>query len=71
MIRRRLQKRTVIVHLLVPGGRSLRGILDGVYRDCIVLKHPHSLDDKADLEGELVIPRNRVDFYQTVEVPNG
>lgn len=68
-MKRRLLKRTVIVHTL--SGQSLRGVLEGVYRDCVVLRHVHHLDEKADLQGELVIPRDRVDFYQTVEVPNG
>lgn len=62
---RRLKKRTIVVHLL--SGSSLRGILAATYRDAIVLRHVTHLDQKADLEGELVIPRDRIDFYQVAE----
>jgi hypothetical protein len=62
---RRLKKRTIIVHLLNPSGASLQGILAASYRDAIVLRHVRHLDEKADLEGDIVIPRERIDFYQT------
>jgi hypothetical protein len=62
---RRLRRRTLVVHLL--SGQSLRGVLVEGYRDCIVLRHVTHLDEKADLQGEIVIPRERVDYYQTVE----
>lgn len=61
---RRLQKRTVVVHLL--SGASLKGILKQTYRDEIVLSHVTHLDEGQDLEGELVVPRARIDFFQTV-----
>lgn len=59
---RRLRKRTVVVHLL--SGQSMRGVLRGVYADAIALSHVHHLDENVDLSGELVIPRDRIDFYQ-------
>jgi hypothetical protein len=61
---RRLQKSTVVVHLL--NGPSLQGILRASYRDVIVLSHVHHIEEKADLEGDVVIPVNRIDFFQTV-----
>lgn len=61
---RRLEKQTVVVHLL--SGQSLRGVLVGRYRHDIVLAHVTHLDEKVDLDGEIVIPRARIDFYQTV-----
>jgi small nuclear ribonucleoprotein (snRNP)-like protein len=61
---RRLHKRTVVVHLI--DGVSLRGILRSSYRDAIVLSHVHVLDQKTDLEGDVVVPRGRIDFFQTV-----
>jgi len=51
---RKLQGRTVIVH---HAGPSLQGVLLHAYRDCLVLAHGKSLDDEADLKGEIVIPR--------------
>ncbi len=63
---RRLRKQTVIVHLL--SGQSIRGILRSTYRDGVILSHVHHLDEGVDLEGELVVPRERIDFYQ-VEAP--
>jgi hypothetical protein len=44
---------TVIVH---QNGPSLQGVLLHAYRDCLVLGHASSLDDKEDLAGELVVP---------------
>lgn len=61
---RRLHKRTIVVHLL--SGVSLQGVLRRTYRNEIVLAHVRHLDQKVDLEGELVVPRGRIDFYQTV-----
>lgn len=63
---RRLRKQTVVVHLL--SAQSLRGVLKATYRDCVVLSHVTHLDEKVDLGGEIVIPRERIDFYQ-VEQP--
>jgi hypothetical protein len=38
-------------------GPSLQGVLRRAYRDCLVLAHARSLDDRADLGGEAVVPR--------------
>jgi hypothetical protein len=51
---RRYEKRTVVVH---HSGPSIRGVLLHAYRDCFVLAHAKSLDDDADLGGEVVVPR--------------
>ena len=62
---RRLNRKTVVVHLL--SGQSLQGVLAATYRDCVVLRHVAVLDKKAvQLEGELTIPKDRIDFFQTV-----
>lgn len=45
---------TVIVH---QNGPSLQGVLLHDYRDCVVLGHGSSLDDKEDLAGELLVPK--------------
>lgn len=58
MRRRRLggyEGRTIVVHQ--TSGPSLQGVLTHAYRDCLVLEHARSLDDKADLGGEIVVPR--------------
>lgn len=47
--------RTVVVHN--APGPSLQGVLLYAHRDCLVLAHGRSLDDEADLGGEIVIPR--------------
>lgn len=51
---RKYEKHTVVVH---HAGPSIRGVLLHAYKDCFVLAHARSLDDKADLGGEVVIPR--------------
>ena len=57
----------MIVHTI--SGQSIQGVLFGVYADAVVLRHAQHLDEKTDLGGELVIPRDRIDFFQTVEAP--
>jgi hypothetical protein len=52
----RFEKRTVVVH--AAPGPSLQGVLLHAYRDCLVLGHARSLDDKVDLGGEIVVPRS-------------
>lgn len=42
----------------------MRGVLLAVYTDSIALSHVCHLDENVDLSGELVIPRDRIDFYQ-------
>jgi hypothetical protein len=48
--------RTVVVHN--APAPSLQGVLLHAHRDCLVIAHGRSLDDKADLGGELVVPRS-------------
>lgn len=52
---RRFEGRTIVAHN--PPGPSLQGVLLHAYRDCLVLAHARSLDDEADLGGEVVVPR--------------
>ena len=52
---RRLEGGTIVVHQST--GPSIRGVLVHSYRDCLVLRHARSLDDKTDLGGDVVIPR--------------
>ena len=52
---RRYEHQTITVHQ--SNGPSLQGVLLHAYRDCLVLGHARSLDDNADLGGEIVIPR--------------
>lgn len=52
---RRYVGHTIVVHQ--AHGPSLRGVLTRVWKDCLVLEHAHSLDDKADLGGQVVVPR--------------
>lgn len=57
---------TVIVN--TPTGRSFKGLKSAVHDDCIVLKHVIVLETDASttIEGELVIPREQVEFVQLV-----
>jgi hypothetical protein len=64
----RLTARTIAVHL--TDDESIRGVVAGVYRDCVVLKHaaylsPNGSIDKLD--GETVIPRERIGWIQTLK----
>lgn len=68
-----LRARTVVVN--TTNGESLRGLLVGVYRDCLVLKHAVHLGTidgqrlEVPVDGEAVIPRERVGWIQTL--PSG
>lgn len=58
---------TVIVH--TRDGMSFRGLKSSVYDDCLVLKEARVLEDEGVskiLNGEIVIPRDRVHFLQLV-----
>jgi uncharacterized membrane protein len=59
-----LHGRTVIVHNATT---SLRGVLIHAHRDCFVLKHAKSLDQDADLAGEVVIPKTPGVWMQVVD----
>jgi hypothetical protein len=52
---RSFEGRTVVVHN--APGPSIRGVLLHAHRDCLIVAHADSLDDQADLGGEVVIPR--------------
>jgi hypothetical protein len=51
---RRYKGKTIVVHQ--PGSPSLRGVVLSVYRDCVVLAHASTLEPKAAVGGEAVIP---------------
>lgn len=63
----RLTRRTVVVH--TTNGMSVRGVLVGAYRDCLVLSHATFLgvETAEQIDGEAVIPRDRVAWLQTLE----
>lgn len=60
----RLVRDHVVVHTTT--GASLRGVLVGVYRDCIVLTHVAYLgtDTTENVDGDVVIPRDKVGWLQ-------
>lgn len=58
------ERRTVIAHQTGP---SVRGVLMHDYRDCIVLVHARSLDEDADLAGEVVIPKTQGVWMQVID----
>lgn len=51
---RRYRRQTIVVHQ--ANAPSIRGVLLHTYKECVVLGHARSLDDKTDLGGEVVIP---------------
>lgn len=56
---------TVLVH--TRDDMSFRGVKSSVYDDCLVLKEARVLEDEgvsSVLNGEVVIPRERVHFIQ-------
>lgn len=62
---------TVIVH--TSGKESLRGVLVGVYKDCLVLAHAYYLHaDSAptEVDGEAIVPRAQVAWIQKL-LPGG
>ena len=63
---KRLTARTVVVHL--TDDESIRGVLVGVYDDCLVLKHAAYLRANAAdaIDGEAVIPRDKVAWMQNL-----
>ena len=64
----RMRRSTVVVHR--PGDPSIRGILVGVYRDCIVLECAEALggDGPTQIDGRAVIPRSDRLWLQEIEV---
>jgi hypothetical protein len=59
-------KKSVVVHTV--DGISVRGVLFGVYRDCIVLIHAEYLgrESAEKVDGEVVIPRRSVSWMQVI-----
>jgi hypothetical protein len=58
---------TVLVHL--DNGPSMKGLKQTVHDDCLVLRDAlvfHEEDAPQQLDGLIVIPRERVLFIQTV-----
>lgn len=70
---RRLRARTVIVTTRQPDDRSIRGVLTGLHRDCLVLTHATYLAEatRAPMGGEVLIPREQVAYVQTVDATRG
>ena len=58
---------TVIVHM-TDDGPSVKGVKAAVYDDCLVLRDAFVLEPEGGtmLNGELVIPREKVLFMQVV-----
>lgn len=58
-------RETVIVH--TTSKESMRGVLVGAYRDCLVLAHAYYLHaDSAptEIDGEAIVPREQVAWVQ-------
>lgn len=58
---------TFVVHLK-SGSQSFKGVLAAVHEDCLVLRDVIVLEPESQisLAGEITIPRDNVDFLQTV-----
>lgn len=67
----RLTSKTVVVHLSTD--ESIRGVLAGVYSDCIVLRHAAYLAPNAvdKVDGEAVIPREKISWMQNLPAEGG
>lgn len=59
---RRLERQTVIVHLL--SGQSIEGVVKEWFRDSLLLAQAVHLDTGDKLGGELLVERARIDYYQ-------
>lgn len=59
-----LLRDTVVVH--TTGEDSLKGVLVGVYDDCLVLRHAVSLWDGGEttVDGDAVVPLERIAWLQ-------
>lgn len=64
---------TVVVHTTAK--ESIRGILVGSYRDCLVVAHAyylHADSTTTEIDGEAIVPRDKVAWIQKlVEVSGG
>jgi len=67
----RLTSRTVVVHL--TDDESIRGVLVGVYSDCLVLRHAAYLGTKTvdKIDGDAVVPREKVAWLQSLPAEGG
>ena len=63
---RKLERHTVVVHLSGEGAPSIKGVLRHVNRDSLMLTGATHLDTDQTLEGDVLIPRERVDFLQRI-----
>lgn len=66
----RVTFKTVVVHTTT--GSSLRGVLKGVYADCVVLTSARYLyaEGFQDVDGEAIVPRPQVAWIQVL-TPGG
>lgn len=65
-------RHSVVVHLVSK--ESVRGVLVGVYRDCLVIAHAYYLNDDSpptEVDGEVVIPRGQVAWIQKLYESGG
>lgn len=64
----RYQKRRVVVHTLRPDDQSIRGVLTGVYPDCLVLSSPDWIDEaqQVGVDGDAVILRANVSWVEVL-----
>lgn len=56
---------TVVVHTTAK--ESIRGVLVGVYADCVVLAHAYYLNAESaptEIDGEAIVPRAQVAWIQ-------
>lgn len=62
----RLRFHTVVIHTTTQS--SLRGVLTGTYKDSLVLSHAEFLvgDTTTTIDGEVIVPRERVAWIQTL-----
>lgn len=61
----RLRRQTVVVHM--SNGQSIRGLLVGTYKDCLVLAHAAYLGSGGSvqpIDGEAVVPREQIVWMQ-------
>ena len=64
----RYEKRRVTVHTLRPDDQSIRGVLVGVYRDCIELSSPEYLHEARPegVNATAVIPRVSISWMEVL-----
>jgi hypothetical protein len=62
----RQSKRNVVVHM--SDGVSVRGVLFGVYKDCLVLHHAAYLSsgEETRVDGEVILPRTNLSWIQVM-----